>query len=184
MLRTNARRTLPEPPDELVEVVDAADRPLAVMPLRDVHRQSLRHRSVLVLVYDADHRIFLQKRNRNKSLYPGRWDLSATGHVQAGESRSEAAARELREELGIIADRLRLIRRIPAGQETGFEFVSLYSAGRIAQEPRPNADEVEDGMFTDKAELAYLVENYRDMLTPGLVYFWERGLVFPSIRGG
>ena len=138
---------------ERVDIVDAHDRPLMVMPLSEAHRQGLFHRSVMVLVYGPDGRLYLQKRGPQKNLYPGRFDLSATGHVQAGEAREEAAARELFEELGLTASSLARIDAIPASRETAFEFVTLYSAGRASEAPRPNPDEVAGGMFVDEAEL-------------------------------
>ncbi len=173
------KRPTRQPVEELVEFTDEHDRPLGVMPLPDVHRQSLRHRSVLVLVYNMENKLYLQKRSEQKSLYPGRFDLSAAGHVRAGEARLDAAARELREELGLIADRLRLVSEVPATRETGFEFVSLYSAGRFASEPKPNPKEVSDGMFVDHAELAYMAGKFRELLTPGLVHFFEQRVLFP-----
>lgn len=167
-------------PTELVDIVDAHDRPLMVMPLHEAHRQSLNHRSVLILVYNPQGKLYLQKRGANKSLYPGRFDLSATGHVQAGESRLDAAARELHEELDLRAKTLTLLDAAPASRDTGHEFVSLFSAGRLSETPHPNPDEVAGGMFVDAAELAALVRDYRDCLTPGVVYFFEKRALFPN----
>lgn len=165
---------------ELVEVVDELDRPLAVLPLVEVHKQRLCHRSVMVLVYNPRGKIFLQKRNQAKTSYPGRWDISATGHVRAGESGEDAALRELHEELGIRVESLKLKRRVEAGPDTDWEFVSLYSAGIIAQQPAPNPAGLSGGYFFDEQELECLVGSFRDMLTPGLIYFWEHGLIFPD----
>ncbi len=165
---------------EFVEVVDALDRPIAVLPLLEVHRQRLRHRSVMVLVYDLHGKVFLQKRNAAKTVYPGRWDLSATGHVRAGESREDAALRELDEELGIRVESLELRHCVDAGPDTNWEFVSLYSAGRLAQRPEPNPQELSGGYFFDQQELECLVATFPDMLTPGLIHFWENGLIFSS----
>ncbi|WP_211922274.1 NUDIX hydrolase, partial [Desulfolutivibrio sulfodismutans] len=170
------------PPVELVEYVDGNDRPLGVMPLSAVHRQSLPHRSVLVLLYDLRGKVYLQKRAATKQFYPGRYDVSASGHVRAGESRLEAALRELDEELGITAREMRVVATATASPLTGQEFVTLYHAGKTAAEPLPNPDEVSDGMFVDHAELAYMVERFRELLTPGLVHFFEQNAVFPAAR--
>jgi len=169
----------PQESPELIEIVDASDTPLGVMPLDEAHRQALPHRSVLVLVFDAAGRIYLQRRCRAKALYPGRWDLSATGHVQAGESRQDAAMRELEEELRVRASKLTLLAEVPASLETNWEFVSLYSASGILGEPSPNPDEVMDGMYVDRDELAAMAENFREMLTPALVGVYEGGFIFP-----
>ncbi|TVM15665.1 isopentenyl-diphosphate delta-isomerase [Oceanidesulfovibrio indonesiensis] len=165
---------------ELVEVVDETDTPFAVMPLTSAIEQSLFRRAVLVLVYDRQGRLYLQRRSRSKSLYPGRLDLSATGHVRAGESREDAAARELLEELGLSGRRLTLLASVEATHHTSYAFVSLFSAGKVNEEPQPSSDETEGGFFVDAEELAALVQEFREQLTPGMVYFWERGMLFPK----
>lgn len=165
--------------DELVEVVDATDRPVAVMPLREVHRQRLLHRSVFVLVYGPGGKVFLQRRSLRKAQFPGRYDVSASGHVQAGESRLQAALRELSEELGLTPGTLRELARVPASVETSYEFVTLYSAGRVAQPPHPDPRELDGGMFVDRQELECLVTSFRDQLTPGLAHFFDTNLIFP-----
>ncbi len=167
--------------DELIEVVDKYDKPLAIMPRGEVHRQCLMHRSVLVLVYDMKSKLYLQKRGKNKSLYPGRLDISASGHVKQGESREDAAIRELYEELGLRTDRLTRLHDIPASNDTHFEFVTLFTAGKFSQPPTPNPDELDGGHFVDPDELDFLVNEYRDTLTPGLVYCYEKKLLrFPN----
>jgi isopentenyl-diphosphate delta-isomerase len=178
--RTMAKKGTPKPSVELVDVVDANDRPLMVMPLAEAHRQSLYHRTVLILVYNLQGKLYLQKRGPDKSLYPGRFDLSATGHVQAGEARVDAAARELAEELGLAAPALALLDTAPASRETAFEFVTLFSAGRLNAPPRPNPEEVAGGLFVDAAELAALVRDYRDWLTPAVVHYFEKKALFPE----
>ncbi len=166
---------------ELVEVVDAHDHPLGVMPLVDVHKQFLRHRSVVVLIYDSGNRIYLQRRSQRKKIYPGFWDLSATGHVKAGEAREDAALRELREELGLVAPRLMRLHEVPASDETGNEFVTFYNAGRLSAPPVPNPDEVDEGAFLDPDELTFLVENFEELLTPALLHAFHNGLVFSLV---
>jgi len=148
------------------------------MPIDDVHAQTLIHRAVVVLVYDRDGKVFLQKRSPAKSRFPGRWDLSATGHVTAGEASEDAAVRELHEELGLRVPRLRFLARAEPGPATGWEFVSIYSAGVVAEAPRPNPEEVDGGYFVDRAEMGCMVENFRELLTPALVHFWEQDLIF------
>ena len=47
--------------------------------------------------------VLLQKRSTEKDSFPGRFDTSSAGHVQAGDEPLESALRELFEELGIKA---------------------------------------------------------------------------------
>ena len=72
-----------------VEVVDDFDRPLAKMNIAEAHRQSLKHRSVIVLLYNSSGQLYLQKRSSTKKQYPSRWDVSASGHVFVTESRKD-----------------------------------------------------------------------------------------------
>lgn len=168
-------------PSDYIEIVDSMNRPLGVLSREDVHRQGLFHRSVLVLAYDLKNRLLIQKRHPSKKIYPGRWDLSATGHVLAGESTVEAAYRELEEEVGIVPSRIRHIITINGSQETNFEFVYLYSAGKISSPPSPNPLEVEDITFIGQDDMQSLVREFPDILTPGLVHFWRYRLLFSSL---
>lgn len=172
------KRGTGEPP-EMIDIVDANDRPLLVMSRAEAHRQGLFHRSVMVLVFNEQGKLYLQKRGPQKSLFPNRFDLSATGHVRAGEARQDAAVRELDEELGLRAKTLTWLDALPASEETTYEFVTLFSAGIMVQPPRPNPDEVAGGLFVDTAELAALARDYRDLLTPAVLRFFERKSLFP-----
>ncbi len=182
MVKKVPSRQAPDAPTELVEIQDADDRTLAILPLREAHKQGLMHRSVLVLLYNGQNKIYLQRRGKNKSSYPGYWDLSATGHVKAGESREDGALRELREELGIERDSLTLLHSLKASAATAWEHVTIFSAGRVEQPPRPNPEEVESGAFYDHNDVTVLVEHFRELLTPALLYAYDNNLMFPSSR--
>lgn len=168
-----------QPAPDLVEVVDAGNRPLLVMPLPEVHRQLLPHRSVVVLVYNQENKLYLRKRTAGDA-FPGRWDTSAGGHVLPRESTLDAALRELRRKLGIEAERLRLIQALPASPGTGFEFTTVFALERYTQPVSPRPEEVEEGYFYSAEEIHYLVREFRELLTPGLVHLWEVGLPFPT----
>lgn len=65
------------------------------------HRAGLIHRVVYVLIEDGDGNILLQRRSPTVAVYPDCWDVSASGHVDEGESYKQAAERELTEEIGL-----------------------------------------------------------------------------------
>lgn len=166
--------------DHLVEVIDRNNRPLAVLSKRSVHRQLLMHRSVQVLVFNPEKKIFLQKRNQNKQFFPGRWDISARTHPRAGESTFDAAVRALKEELNLEIEHPQLIRELPAGPETGFEHVSLFEVTRNTLPIAPNGETVSEGFYYSPEELTCLVKEFRELLTPNLVILWESGLLVPA----
>jgi len=59
-----------------------------------------------VLVRHVDGTYLLMKRDPSKPLYPNMWEATAGGSVLKGETVVEGALRELREETGIVADKL------------------------------------------------------------------------------
>jgi isopentenyldiphosphate isomerase len=90
------------PADELIDVLDAAGNSLSAIAARaEIHRTGLWHRTVHVWVMGPKNGLLLQKRSLTKESFPGLWDISAAGHITAGDTSARAAQRELEEELGI-----------------------------------------------------------------------------------
>lgn len=89
--------------EELLDVVDEKDNVIKQATRSEVHKSSLRYRNVWVLVEDGDGKVLVQLRSLTKDSFPGCWDVSAAGHVEAGESYLSTANRELEEELGVKA---------------------------------------------------------------------------------
>ncbi len=67
-----------------------------------VHELGIWHRCVHIWIINSKGELLLQKcaKKPQKNL-GGLWDVSAAGHVEAGETVEEAALKELREELGL-----------------------------------------------------------------------------------
>jgi isopentenyldiphosphate isomerase len=90
--------------DELIDLVDDRDRVIgSVAKLRANADPALAHREVAVLISRGRELLF-QQRSFAKSVMPGVWDISCAGHLGAGEGPEHGARRELREELGLIAE--------------------------------------------------------------------------------
>jgi 16S rRNA (adenine1518-N6/adenine1519-N6)-dimethyltransferase len=115
-----------EPPERF-PVVDEHDRKTGEATRTEVHANNLRHRAVHILVFNSAGEVVLQKRSAAKDRHPLLWDSSAAGHVEGNETYRETGARELSEELGILAT-LEVIGRIPASEKTGQEFIEVYRA--------------------------------------------------------
>lgn len=161
-----------------VEVVDILNRPFAKMNLAEVHRQSLKHRSVMVLVYDSKGKLYLQKRSTEKKYYPGRWDISASGHVYVKEAFKDAAYRVLETKLGIKHADIKEIAELKASSETGYEFIKLFILDKLNTVSPPNPDEVESGFFYSNDELQWLLKECRELLAPKLVFLNDIGMLY------
>jgi len=115
--------------EEIFDVVDENDVVVGQASRREVHRRDLRHRAVHVLIFNHRGEVFLQQRSLSKDNWPGVWDSSSSGHLDAGEAYDACCLREVGEELGLdlasVPDRL---FKLEATTETGWEFCWVYRA--------------------------------------------------------
>ncbi len=89
---------------EYLTVLDQQDIPRGILPRSQVHRLGLRHAVVHLWVLtqrEGQWGIWLQQRAHDRPLYPNLYDLTATGHVGAGETPLLAMLREAQEEVGL-----------------------------------------------------------------------------------
>jgi 16S rRNA (adenine1518-N6/adenine1519-N6)-dimethyltransferase len=136
---------------ERFDIVDESDCVLRQASRHEAHTQGLLHRAVHIFVFNERGELFLQRRSRWKDMHPLRWDSSAAGHVNAGNTYEETAPRELEEELGVSAP-VTEIGWIAARATTGWEFVRLYRA----EHPGPfrlNPAEIDTGGWFTLAQL-------------------------------
>ena len=128
----------------------------------------------MCLVFNERGQLFLQKRSMLKDTAKGKWDSSASGHVDCGEDYDPCAMRELREEIGLNLNAPpERILRVEACEETGQEFVWVYrcqSEGPFTLHP----DEIERGdWFTPEAVNQWVVEKPGDF-APAFVLIWKK----------
>jgi 16S rRNA (adenine1518-N6/adenine1519-N6)-dimethyltransferase len=163
--------TMGEQPEEQFQVVDESDQPVGTAPRSEVHANNLLHRAVHILIFSSAGEVFLQLRSRLKDRHPLAWDSSAAGHVTAGEDYDQTAKRELREELG-IETRLERIAKLPASEETGFEFICLY-VGSYDRQLRTNPAEIDAGRFFPPEIVAQWIKALPSDFAPGFVECWK-----------
>jgi isopentenyldiphosphate isomerase len=159
--------------DELLYEVDENDQPVGPRARGELHRLGLRHRAVHILVFNGRGELFLQKRSMAKDINPGLWDTSAAGHVDFGESYDQCAGRELGEELG-IADppNLQCLFKLPASEQTGWEFVQVYRA--VHGGPLDlNGEEIDEGRWFRLDEMDAWLERGGEGLTSSFRVIWE-----------
>lgn len=95
--------------DELVDKIDSEGNVIGTIMKHIAHKEGILHRTVHVWIYNSKGQILVQKRSRDKEIYPDRLDISAAGHIGAGESTRIGALREMEEEIGITANENDLI---------------------------------------------------------------------------
>jgi len=78
------------------------------LPRNEIHKNKLWHRTVHVQILDFDKHALFQLRSVEKESFPNKLDISAAGHLSAGEKIITAALRELEEELGLSLEENRL----------------------------------------------------------------------------
>jgi len=103
--------------DELIDLYnqDATPRGQSCSKA-EAHRLGYWHVSAHIWIVADNGDILLQLRSHQKPSYPGVWDVSAAGHIAAGETVLSGAIRETREELGLA----------PAPQQ--LEYIGAFQA--------------------------------------------------------
>ena len=141
--------------DEKIDALDEHGKPTGeVVWKSEAHRQGIWHRCFHCWVTGTDDAgepyLLVQRRAAAKSTWPGRLDVTAAGHLAAGEKPLDGL-RELEEELGLSPDPERLVplgtRRIqqdiPQGCDREFHDVFLLNDGTPAKELNLQEEEVE-----------------------------------------
>ncbi len=86
----------------LVDVVDENGNPTGqTTTQQECFEKGLLKRCTWIFFVCQKRGILFQMRSKHKSLYPSHWHVTVSGHLDAWESPTEWALREVREELGL-----------------------------------------------------------------------------------
>ena len=88
---------------EYIDVFDINYNHIGKEEKDKAHLDGLWHQTFHCWIVRPDNRILFQLRSKDKSTHPDKLDISAAGHLSAGES-IEDGIREIKEELGIDVD--------------------------------------------------------------------------------
>ena len=168
--------------EEIFDVVNERDEVVGQASRQEVHARGLWHRAVHVLVFNARGEIFLQKRSLKKDIAAGKWDSSASGHLDTGEAYDICAVREVREEIGLhLMQTPERLFKLDACRETGWEFCWIYrcvSEGPFTLHP----DEIETGAWFEPAAVTQWVNEKPQDFASCFVLIWKTFLA-PSRQG-
>ena len=92
---------------EYLDIVDEQGQPTGKIISRTLaHTKGIRHRTAHIWIVrrkNEHFQVLMQKRAMSKDSFPGKYDTSSAGHIQAGDEPLASGLRELAEELGIHA---------------------------------------------------------------------------------
>ncbi|MCE7081068.1 isopentenyl-diphosphate Delta-isomerase [Streptomyces sp. ST2-7A] len=143
-----SRSTTPPAEPIMLELVDERGRTVGVEEKLAAHRApGLLHRAFSVFLFDAEGRLLLQRRAKEKYHSPGVWSNTCCGHPYPAEPPFLAATRRTVEELGLAPVSMRSVGTVrynhpdPASGLVEQEWNHLF-AGRVDEEPRPDPAEI------------------------------------------
>jgi isopentenyldiphosphate isomerase len=139
--------------DELLDILDEAGRPTGkTVAKSEAHRLGLWHRCFHCWICGSDPEGFyllLQRRAPTKDTWPDYLDITAAGHLSAGEETLDGL-REVEEELGLRVNPERLVplgtrkieQQIPGGCDREFHEVFLLADDTPPERLRLQKEEV------------------------------------------
>ncbi|WP_246884914.1 isopentenyl-diphosphate Delta-isomerase [Streptomyces sp. GESEQ-4] len=143
-------RAAPGPGRDLLELVDTSGQTVGVLDKLAAHTSPGHlHRAFSVFLFDDEERLLLQRRALGKYHSPGVWSNTCCGHPFPGEPPAGAAARRVKEELGIApvglaaAGTVRYALPDPKSGLIEREYNHVF-VGRFRDEPRPDPAEVSE----------------------------------------
>lgn len=89
--------------EEYIDIVTKDGKPTGrSAPKSEIHSEGHYHHTIHVWLYTKTGEILLSQRSACKVICPLLWDVSAAGHIDAGEGMINAAVREVQEEIGLM----------------------------------------------------------------------------------
>jgi isopentenyldiphosphate isomerase len=155
--------------DELLDILDELGLPTGeVVPKSGAHRLGLWHRCFHCWICGSDpdgSYLLLQRRAATKDTWPGYLDVTAAGHLAAGEETLDGL-REVEEELGLRIEPERLVslgtrrveQEIPGGCDRELHDVFLVSDATPPGDLRLQKEEVEAVFRLDLDDVRVLYE--------------------------
>lgn len=143
---TDPNRIVSSDSDELI-LVDELDNEIGYKSKADCHDGSgLLHRAFSIFLFNAQGELLLQRRAREKRLWPGFWSNSCCSHPRRGESLATAIERRLGDELNVTADVEHVYHfcyQASFGEAGAEKELCHVFLGKLDGEARPNNREIE-----------------------------------------
>ena len=178
MLESRSKDRVVSFDDERIIAVEPDDRIVGYPNKLDAHLGAgTLHRAFSILLFNDSKQVLLQKRSRNKLLWPGFWSNTCCSHPRKGESLDQAVHRRIEEEMGCEADLYFIYRftyhatYMDVGAE--HEICSVY-AGKPRGNISPNREEVDAHQWINFEDLDEWVDSSPEVFTPWFKLEWNK----------
>lgn len=170
------------PPIQVVDT-NGALLGLAKSPNEAKAARQIRAISRITLSDESGGRYLLQKRAGHMDAWPGRWDHSAAGHIDEGETADAAAHREMAEEIGLSGCRLTLEKELffehpPEADGSQNRMYNYFYSGVFTgniEDLTLDPDEVSEVRWFTKEEIIAMLEQEPNSVTDGIRMLFEAG---------
>lgn len=164
--------------DEMLVLVDEQDHEIGFKDKLSCHAgDGILHRAFSIFIFNEKGQVLMQKRSDKKQLWPLYWSNSCCSHPRKGERIESAAARRLREELGINTDLTFLFKfqyqanYRDIGSEN--ELCSVF-IGKSNDPVSVNENEIAEWNYLDITTLEEEISEFPDHFTPWFKMEWEK----------
>ncbi len=150
---------------EYIDIFDENDNPTGkIKEKQQAHEDGNFHRTAHIWIINDKNELLLQKRSSTKKTHPNCWDISGAGHIRAGESVTEGAIRELKEELGVETTEKDLnyiatIKSTKNPKNMEFGYVYLLRCNKKIQDYIFEDEEVSEVKYVYYEELEKMVKD-------------------------
>ena len=164
--------------DEPLILVDEKDQICGYKNKIDCHMgEGILHRAFSILIFNKNKELLLQKRSRDKMLWPLTWSNSCCSHPRKGESYKQASERRMLEELGFSTPLTYLYRFQYQAQYKNKgsenELCSVF-IGRHDGEVIINQNEIDEWKFISIPDLEHELAIKPGEYTPWFKIEWKR----------
>lgn len=147
-------------------LVDKNDKIIGFEKSEKCHQKpGLLHRAFTIFIFNKKNQLLIQKRSKQKKLWPLFWEASCSSHPQKGESYLKAAKKRLKEELGFSCP-LKFLGKfqyqaVYRNSEIEKEICALL-VGRYQGKIQPNFQEIENYKWVNFQKLAKEIKKRRN----------------------